>query len=390
MSIFKAVLQVLNKNKFSLLLGVGIMTLIVFFLSGQLQDQQNMRTRVKVAVIDAADTPVSQGLRDYLAQEQTVVTLDDLSEKGLDDALYFGKVDYILWLPADLETRLTKGEKPTLTTQTRPDAFAKELVNSTVNNFLNTYRFYAQADATASQGELLQLTTKQVQQKGTVELDHSYRLKVQQILISVVFNMIAYGLFMTIFSAYGTVNLAFNSDEISQRTRLSPISSRQLNRQISLSTLSVVVGLIVFFTGFIVVYTRSPLNMFTGYLLINVAVFATSMISFSALVTSAIKNPEAISGISNVFILGSCFIGGVFVSATVLPAAVSKIAAFTPTYWFVQNNRLVGETLQFDAAFQTRFWFQCGILLAFTAVFVLGQFLMQRERRGNLTWFAKA
>ncbi len=96
------------------------------------------------------------------------------------------------------------------------------------------------------------------------------------------------------------------------------------------------------------------------------------------------ENSEAIGGISNIFITGSCFVGGVFVSANFLPDIVNKIAAFTPTYWFVQNNTLISETLTYNQAFTESFWFNGFVLVAFAAVFSMLQFILGRE--GSRRW----
>ncbi len=102
---------------------------------------------------------------------------------------------------------------------------------------------------------------------------------------------------------------------------------------------------------------RTSWDTAAWYHILNTFLFLLPVISFSACVTSLVKNSEAIGGISNIFITGSCFIGGVFVSANFLPDIVNKIAAFTPTYWFVQNNTLISETLTYNQAFTESFWF---------------------------------
>ncbi len=91
------------------------------------------------------------------------------------------------------------------------------------------------------------------------------------------------------------------------------------------------------------------------------------------------KNSETSGGIKDIFITGSCFIGGVFVPAEYLPEMVSKIAAFTPTYWFVQNNNLISETLSYNQTFAESFWFNGCVLVAFAAVFSMIQFILGKE-----------
>ena len=68
-------------------------------------------------------------------------------------------------------------------------------------------------------------------------------------------------------------------------------------------------------------------------------------------------------------ILWEAVFRGVFVSSDFLPDFISKIASFTPTYWFVQNNQLIGNTLSVNADFITKFWLNCLILVLFACAF---------------------
>lgn len=200
---------------------------------------------------------------------------------------------------------------------------------------------------------------------------------------SLVFNALAYGLFLSIFSGYGVVNLVFNRKEIRNRNQVSPLSTRRLNRAVSIGMLGYSLLLTSCFTAGLLLFTRSTWSVMTGYLVINLLCFFLPIVTFSTCITSFVKNSEALNGISNVYIMGSCFLGGVFVSSDFLPDFISKIASFTPTYWFVQNNQLIGNTLSVNADFITKFWLNCLILVLFACAFLIIQFVLKKDSR----WF---
>lgn len=135
------------------------------------------------------------------------------------------------------------------------------------------------------------------------------------------------------------------------------------------------------FLSYILFFTKPAFDMTTGLFLLNTLIFFFTIICFSVLVTSLVKDPEAFSGISNVYILGASFIGGVFVSSDLLPDVVNKIAAFTPTYWFTQTNGLIGETMHYKEAFYRSFGLNSGIMLLFGAVFLLLHFLLNSDKK---------
>jgi ABC-2 type transport system permease protein len=117
---------------------------------------------------------------------------------------------------------------------------------------------------------------------------------------------------------------------------------------------------------------KNSFNMNTVYFIINSLIFAICGASISYLIGNLVKGRNAISAISNVVTLGSCFISGVFVPQEFLGGSVLKIASFTPTYWFVKANNRIAELTQFDFShvepILSGMLIQVGFALAFFAV----------------------
>ena len=386
MTTYRAILQILKKNKGSLSLGIIIMGVITMFYAGQLTKDAEELTGAKIAVLSKDDSAIEKGFVDYLGKQHTIVQLKDTSEKSLDDALYFDEVEYILEIPKNFSEKLSKGEDVKLTSKTRPATFSQSLEDTTINNYLNTFLTYQKQMPELSQKELLKQTKTTLSKDGKVHFDSSYHKKKKQNVTGQIYNLLAYGMFMTIFSGYAVVNLAFNREEISRRNSCSPISRRKLSRKISIGNLAYSVCCWLLFVAFVLAVTRNSMDQVMGYFLLNTVSFFVAIVSFSILITSILQKEDAISGINNIFIMGSCFVGGVFVPSEFLPDAVNKIAAFTPTYWFVQNNELIGKTVSFDQAFLDKFLFQSGVLLAFAAVFWVTHLITMREKG---TWSLK-
>ncbi|GCF92884.1 hypothetical protein NRIC_07750 [Enterococcus florum] len=388
MTVYNAILQILKRNKGTLLLGLIIMTIITFFYSGALKDSTNELEGAKVAVFDQDDTAISQGLIKQLKGQHELVNLEDSSQKGLDDALYFNQVDYILTIPKDFAKTLEQGELAKVETQTKPGTFTKMLVNTTINHYLNTYLTYQKEMPHLSSAELLNQTAETVEEKGTVHFDQTYHQKRKQIAKGRIFDLLAYGLFMTVFSGYAVINLAFNREHIRKRNSCAPVSRRKLSRYLSIGSLVYSFFCLIIFTVFLLVITKSGFDQLTGYFLLNILAFFCVMVAFSIAATSLVKSEEAISGINNVFIMGSCFVGGIFVPAELMPDIVNKIASFTPTYWFAQNNALIGKTVEFNQSFKDQFLQQTLILLSFAAVFIVLHLITMKEK-GGLKTFSK-
>lgn len=380
MTTYRAILQILKKNKGSLLLGVIIMAIITMFYAGQMTKDAEELTGAKIAILSEDDSAIEKGFVDYLGKQHTIVELKDTSQKSLDDALYFDEVEYILEIPKDFSEKLANGERVKLASKTRPATFSQSLVDTTVNNYLNTYLTYQKQMPAQNQQELLQMTKKTLSKDGKVHFDSTYHKKQKQSVSGQIYNLLAYGMFLSIFSGYAAVNLAFNREEIRQRNSCSPVSRRKLARRISTGNLAYAVFCWVLFVAFVVAITKGSFDQVMGYFILNTVAFFIPIISFSIMITSVLQNEDAIAGINNIFIMGSCFVGGIFVPGEFLPDIVNKIAAFTPTYWFAQNNELIGKTVDFNQKFMDKFLFQSGMLLVFAAVFWVIHLITMREK----------
>ncbi|MBO1306878.1 ABC transporter permease [Enterococcus sp. 669A] len=388
MNIFKAILQILKQNKGSLLIGVIVMGIITIFYSSQMINTPNELDGVKIAVFDNDKSETSRALVDQLTKQHELVTLKDTSQKGIDDAVYFDEAEYVLTIPVNLEADMAAGKAVKVQSQTKPSTFSKTLVNTTIDHFINTYATFQSKMPNASKADLVTLTKDTLDEEGTVHFDQTYHQKKSQKTKGTVYNLLAYGLFVTIFSGYAAINLVFNRKSIRDRNRCAPISRRKLSRAISLGSFGYAAVCLILFLAFVVFATKGGFNEVTGYFIVNSLLFFSVMVSFSILFSSLLTNSESVGGINNVLIMGTCFVTGVFVPSEVLPDVVHKIAAFTPTYWFVQNNELIGSTVNFNQAFKEEFLHQSLILLAFTLVFVVIHLITMKEK-GGLKSFSK-
>lgn len=202
MTIYNTIIKILRKNASSLIIGLIITVGVSFLMSGDLNRQINEVDLAKVAILGPQQSEAAKDFVSFMKDQQEIVTLSDISEKGLDDALYFSNVDYILWLPSDFEEQLTKGGDLQLNVQTRPGTYNKALVDTSVNQFINTYQDLSKADPANAQYNGKALMTI-LQTKGKVHHDAGYQSKMRRETTTIFYNILAYGMFMVIFNGYG-------------------------------------------------------------------------------------------------------------------------------------------------------------------------------------------
>ena len=80
-------------------------------------------------------------------------------------------------------------------------------------------------------------------------------------------------------------------------------------------------------------------------LVINSLVLMIFIQAFSFMIAKFTSNREILSGVGNVFGLGSSFICGAFVPQNMLSPFVLGMAKFLPSYWFIKaNNEIIKLT----------------------------------------------
>lgn len=386
MSVFKATFSIMKKNLGTMILALAISLGISFAYSSSfsIDSKETELDKMTVVIFNKDQGNTAKQLESYLKETMNVVSLKDTQET-IDDALFFGKVDYVLTIPNTFSQSLRQGQLSDLVIQVKPDSFSQVYVDSIINNYLSTYQFYQEAFPEKSETDLIHLTTQNVKTAGKINFDSSFNQLKKNRASSKVFGVLAYTMFMSIFSAITLVSLAFNRKEIKQRNNCSPLSKRTFSRQQFLVQFGFCLVIWALFVCLVLLVTKSSFDQYAFYFILNTLLLFIVAVSFSNLIGGIISNPDMISGINNVFILGSAFVSGVFVPAEILPDIVTKVASFTPSYWYMRSCTLIGNTSQFNTDFHTRFQFNSLILIIFAFIFFLLAMITRKEQI-NLTF----
>ncbi|WP_265459089.1 ABC transporter permease [Enterococcus sp. HY326] len=385
MSIFKAMLYIIKKNRWSLLLIVLINVAISGFNARNFTDNTTLDlTNSKISIYNHDQGDIGQSLSDYLASQSRLVTLAD-NQKARDDALYFGKTDYILTIPADFsESFLSGNTDATLAVQTQPGSFGTSLLETRVNQYLNTLQTFNEMQQEETLSVLLTQTAENLKITGTLVSDSTYAENNWRQTAANIYNLLAYGLFGTIFSGIATIYLSFNRPEIRERNRLAPLSAKNFNGQLGKGLLLFSLITLLVFLTYNFVITGMVFSFTTLLFCLSSGLFFLTAVTFSQLIAQLSKRDMVITIVNNIYILGSCFISGVLVPVEYLPSFVKNIAMFTPTYWFVDLNSQIAETSQYGPSFYQGAAVNGLILITFAIAFVVISRVLQKEKNQQL------
>ncbi len=339
MTVFKAFLGILKKNIFVVLLYVAI--LVFFgtfnFKSGN-QTFNFEATRPHVFIVNESSSLISQDLERYLRERCEVKEID---EKNIDDALFYRDIHYFIRIPLTF----SQDEKVQVKSNGNYEA---SLGSMYLERYLNLYKIYKEYDL--EEKAIIEAIHSALDHDVTVEIHSSLDSKSLNNAASF-YNMANYTFLAGCVFVICLIISSFKTEKIYKRTLISSMNYKKFNRYLLFSNalFAVFLWVIYFILSFILVGEI----MFSGYGLLYTAnsfLFMVLSLSLAVLLSTLIRNKEAINGIVNVIALGSSFLCGAFVPMEFLPDSVLKFSHILPSYYYIKTNELIKglEVINFD------------------------------------------
>jgi ABC-2 type transport system permease protein len=352
MQVYKAFFKVIHKNLGQIMIYVVVFMVLAVLMSTTYTPPGSTdftETKVNVAFVNHdEESPLVLGLKDYLGDHANLVNLPDDTQK-LQDALFFRKVEYIVTVPDGFTRDLIAGKNVQLEKTIVPDSTSGIYVDMLINKYLNTAKTYTTQMTGQTQTELVAALDTDLAHQASVSLVNSTIESGNAEKSGYYYNFLAYSLFAILILGVSAVMLVFNDPDLKKRNLSSPLKNRTMNLQMILGNFSFT--LVAWLLMILISFFMYGSYMFTtnGLLLIlNSFVFALTALSISFLIGNLVKSKAAMSAVSNVVSLGTCFIGGVFVPQYLLGDGVLTLASFTPTFWYVKANNDITSATTFN------------------------------------------
>ena len=143
MSVFKTFFSITKSNMIAILvyLGVALAMCIGLSLSTGGNTYSFESVKVKVAVIDEDESEVSKALVSYLEEVEDLVEAP-ADNDSLQDALFFGEIQYLLTIPEGFEKAVEKDEDVKLNSTSSPNSYNGAFVDMKIEGFINAFRSY--------------------------------------------------------------------------------------------------------------------------------------------------------------------------------------------------------------------------------------------------------
>lgn len=387
MPVYKLCMKIIKRNIPNLLIYIAVflgVSILVTTTAASPQKTENefQSNKSSIAFISEEDSPLIEGLKKELSKVARFVDLPNEKE-ALQDALFFRRIVYILRVPDGFTQRFMNNQDVLLEKTMVPDSASSAYIDLSVDKYLNTAKFYLEHMDGITQESLVSLLSENLSEEAKVTMP-PVPVKANLDNLAYSYNYMAYSLLSILILGMSAIMIALNNKDLSQRVSCSPISEMKLNLQFILANLTFAgFSWLIQFVASFLMNIKNMMTMNTVFFIISSLVFTICGTALGFLIGSLGKKAEAISAITNVVVLGSCFLSGVFVPAQFLGKTALKIASLTPTYWFVRANNRIAQLTQFNFSNIKPVLSDVAIVFCFALAFFSLALVIRKKRRFN-------
>lgn len=381
MTVFKTFWKIIKKYKGTIILyTVMLVSFGGINLSSKEANLNFTNEKPDVLIVNQGkNIGLTKNLIDYLSQNTNIVQIENFEEKR-NDALFYRDVNYIIYINDDYREKILNGENVTLDIKSTND-YSAHLAEMILNKYLtvqNLLRAY-----TTNEQELINKINKTLKEETKVVVSSKVD-KTAENKVSRYFNFASYSILAAIIFIITLVMTSFKEKTINKRITVSSMNYKKHNNLLLISGLAYVLVLWLLYTLLAIILLKSSVLNTKGLLcILNSLVFSLSALTFALLISTLVKNKDAIGGIVNVVALGSAFLCGAFLPVEYLGSNVLKLAHIFPAYYYINTNNKIMSAEIIDKTLLTNILPNTLILILFMILFIIINNLITKQKRSN-------
>ena len=435
MKVFSACLLIIKRRSLAFIIYVWIflaLSIIMPLLSSEEYSTDFSELKPDFTIINRdLDSPLSDGLAEYLSGRGNPVELED-NKDALQDATFYRASDYIAILPQGFSEAFWSGNPVAIEVVTTPDSARGIYVDMLVNQYLNQVRMTAamsgfitaeiKTDTTASviagmtanatagmisdttgattadiTGIMNTVGEETIVSTALSDLSSEVTVEVKRFgagaPVDLVFHLYArflcYTILVLIILSTGILTTSFRRPDLRMRNLCSPMKPQSMSGQQILCGVifSFAAWLLLTAVGFTLYHSQlaDVDARIIGLILLNSIVFTIVALSIASVIAPFLISPNSQNAASNFLALGLCFLGGVFVPLDLFGDGMLIVSRFTPAFWYVTALDRITALTYFSSATIAPVWQAILTQLIFAAAFfcvalVVSKQVAQSER----------
>ena len=371
MSVFKTFFSITKSNlmAISIYLGVALAMCIGLSLSTGGSTYSFESVKVKVAVIDEDESEASKALVSYLEEVEDLVEAPTDNDQ-LQDALFFGDIQYLLTIPEGFEKAVEKDEDVKLNSTSSPNSYNGAFVDMKIEGFINAFRSYKALGI--DNNEALSRAAANLSKEADTETYVPDNSEKRSTGFKYFFYFSGYGIMSVLIHCIASIMVVFNKPDMIKRMNCSALSVKKRNLYIVAGNLIIMLIAFILFVGIITGFNLDELkgNAVAPYMFINLLMFAIFCMALGYLVGTIAKHDGHIAIFSVSFSMILSFLGGIFVPAEFFTKGMQTFSKFIPTTWYTSNVNMLFELKSMTGDMLPDFLRNIGVIAAFTVAVI--------------------
>lgn len=278
-----------------------------------------------------------KGFTEYISEKSNIIKIENEEEK-IQDALFYREVDYILFIPKDYTKNFMNHNNPEIEIKKTQEGNA-QYTQMMVNKYFKLADVYSRSGM--NQKKIVDSIKLDLENQVNIIVENESKSEIMN-RPNLYYNFANYSLLAISIYLIATVMSVFNNENIKKRNNICKIPYKKISNNLFLANIVFIIAIWLLYV--IISFMLCGQGMFTvnGLLLIlNSFIFTLTAGTIGFLISTLVKNKNAISGIVNVVALGLSFISGCFVQQQWLNSYVLNIAKFFPSYWYINSNEQI-------------------------------------------------
>lgn len=349
---------------------------IVLSFSNEQSSNVYTETRVNVSLnnLDEGST-LSKSLVEYLNK---FVDYKEIKEEDIRDALYFREIHSYITIPEDFESKLIAGESVNIVQERIEENASTIAIDRAINKYLNYVKVYLnQTDKSLEEIVILVNTVLEKEAEAITLVEESNQL----VSSGFYFRMLSYIISAVILTVVGMITISFRKFDVRRRLIVSPYPTKSANLDMLFGNLLFTIALATLLSVVaILIYPDAILTTKGLLLIINTFIFSLAALSMSYFLSLLIRNEQVLSGVNNVYSLGSAFLSGAFVPQMLLSSGILAFAHILPNYYFVYNVDLITSTSTLSSDNISKIILYLIIQVLFAALFVVLTVILSKKQ----------
>lgn len=385
MTVFKAFLKVLNKNKVMVILYTVI---LIGISSANFSMGDNTTTfeasKPNIVIVSKDDSKITENFINYLDKNCTIKDIEQ-NKESLEDALFYRQVNYIIYIPANFGQNFLKGQNPEIEVKATGDyqsSYSQLLVDKyfkIAKSYRDTYPAQLDEEAyikklNANINETLDTVSKILITKK-IDTDALRN-------VTIYYNFASYSLLAGCVLVICLITSSFREEKVRRRITISSMSYKKHNIILICANSLFALCMWAVYVAVSFVLLGDTMRSMHGLLYaVNSLLFTLCAVTIAFLISALVQSKNATSGIVNVVALGSAFLCGCFVPVEFLPDIVLKIAHILPTYWFVNANECLKKMDVISLGTLKPVFIDMAVIIGFSLIFVVAACDVSRRRK---------